>query len=538
VSTETAVITDTTLTGLGGRVGVKEFLAKLGFTEHPFQFTNADEEEHLQSYFVPPPYFISVWGDPDSPKSQVIFAPRGGGKTAQRRMIEFQSEGADVFVITYDRFERLNEVEIESLSVDYHLRNIIEKGLLGFLLEFHERGMQAPSFSAAEREQIDRLCDHYLSRITRLEALEALNSLKTLSAKAKQFLRAWSGPLNSLFSAALAAKGVPHPKISFAQPPAHHDSLEGPLKAHFELVRDLLLSVGFKSIYVLIDKVDETAETGNNAEASFNLVKPLLRDLELLQMRRVAFKFFLWDMLLARYQKYARPDRLEQFELSWSEADLNKMLSRRLGAFSNERVLDLSQLTNAELAKPLHFLVVLFAAGSPRDMIRICQEILAEQLQINPDSTNIELDAIVQGISKFCTRRASEVLSTQIYKDLVKVGRLDFTATYVANEVFKFELNSARNKIRQWVEAGAVEKVGELDSGGHPIYHYAVRDIRVAKAIVSQLHLWDFQRNKLRSCNRCKAVMIRDWDILLAPSQTCHNCGMEWSTELLQAAKE
>lgn len=516
-------------------MGLKEFLARLGFAEHPFQFTNADEEEHLQSYFVPPPYFISVWGDPDSPKSQVVFAPRGGGKSAQRRMIEYRSETSDVFAITYDRFETLNEKELESVSADYHLRNLIQKALLGFLLEFHDRHMQAPSFRRNERDQIAGLCHQYLSRITRLEALDSLNSLKTVSVKAKQFLRDWSGPLNAMFAAVLAAKGLPHAQLGLGGAATTETSLEGPLKTHLELVRDLILSIGYKSIYILIDKVDETAVTGNNAEASFNLVKPLLRDLELLQMRGVAFKFFLWDMLLPKYRRYARPDRLEQFELSWSESDLKKMLSRRLEAFSGKRVHDLSQLTNAELAQPLHFLVVLFAEGSPRDMIRICQEIVAEQLQINPDSTSIEIDAIAQGISKFCIRRASEILSPAIYRELVKVARLDFTATYVANEVFKFDVNSARNKIRQWTEAGAVEKVGELDSGGHPIYHYAVRDVRVAKAIASQLHLFEFIKNKLRSCSRCKAIMIRDWDILLAPTQTCHSCGQEWSIEQLQA---
>jgi hypothetical protein len=62
-------------------MGEKEFLAKLGFTANPFQFTNADEEDHLQSYFVPPPYFDSVWGDPSKPVTHVIFAPRGGGKS-------------------------------------------------------------------------------------------------------------------------------------------------------------------------------------------------------------------------------------------------------------------------------------------------------------------------------------------------------------------------------------------------------------------------------------------------------------------------
>jgi hypothetical protein len=288
--------------------------------------------------------------------------------------------------------------------------------------------------------------------------------------------------------------------------------VNGPQKAHFEFIRDMLLGIDFKAVYVLIDKVDETAETGNSAEASFNVVKPLIRDLELLQIKKTAFKFFLWDMLLPRYKAHARPDRLEQFELVWTEADLTKMLSRRLEAFSGDKVHELSQLTNGALAKP-------------RDMIRICQEILSEQLQLNPESAKIEVHAILQGIAKFSTKRAQELLSPQVYKELVKVGRLDFTASYVANEVFKFDVNSARNKIRQWTEAGAVQKVGELGSGGRPIFQYTVRDIRVGKAITSQLSLTEFMRGKLRNCTRCKATVIRDWD--LGSVQTCQSCGFE-----------
>jgi hypothetical protein len=103
----------------------KELLAKLGFHDNPFQFTNADEKDQLQSYFVPPPYFASVWGNPDSPQSHVIFAPRGGGKSAQRRMIEYKAQEAGVFAITYDRFEQLGATDLETLGIDYHLRNII-----------------------------------------------------------------------------------------------------------------------------------------------------------------------------------------------------------------------------------------------------------------------------------------------------------------------------------------------------------------------------------------------------------------------------
>jgi len=507
-------------------MGQKEFLARLNFTENPFQFTNADEEEQLQSYFVAPPYFASVWGDPDRPTSQVVFAPRGGGKSAQRRMIEYGAGREDVFAITYDRFERLGGITLESLGTEYHLRNMIELGLLGFLLECQFRRLAAPSFTAAEREQVEALCQHYLGKINRLEALNALKSLRTLSSKAKQFLCEWTGPINTLVSAALASQGLHGPALAApASPAASAEAIGGAAKAHFEAVVRLIKSIGFRSVYVLIDKVDETAETGNNAEASFLLVRPLLRDLELLQLGGVGFKFFLWDKIEPSYRIYARPDRLQQFGLSWSWREMNEMLSRRLSAFSGGKVTDLGQLTNAELAAPLQTTVILFASGSPRDMIRVCQEILSEQLQLDPNSERIGIDAIMKGISAFSERRAGELLPAQVLHELRKVGRADFTTNYVASEVFKIEANSARNKIVQWTQTGAVDKVGELHSGGRPVYQYALTDVRVARAIFRHLHLVAFLGDKVIACRHCGGLLIRDWDRQSA--HTCHSCGSE-----------
>lgn len=508
-------------------MGQKEFLAKLGFRDDPFQFTNADQEEHLQSYFVPPPYFSSVWGDPSAPQSHVVFAPRGGGKSAQRRMIEYKSEGSSIFAITYDRFEGLSGLELGNLGLEYHLKNIIRLGLLGFLLEYRARGIQALAFSRAERQQIEALCHHCVGKIDRLEALEALNSLRTLSSKAKQFLREWSGPLSSMVSSVLASQGAGQAKLDLGVPSAQPPP-ETPTKLHLEIVRDLLSSIGFTSTYVLVDKVDETPETGNSAEASFLLAKPLLRDLELLQMKGMGFKFFLWDNLEPYYRQYARPDRLQQFDLSWSDDDLNTMLSRRLAAFSDGRVKDLGQLTNSNLAKALQVTIVLFANGSPRDMVRACREIVSEQIQLGPDSDTIGVDALFQGISKFSTHRAQELVPPQIFRELLKVGRLDFTTNYVANDVFKIGVNSARNKIAQWIQAGSVEKVGELHSGGRPVYQYAVSDIRIAKAMHPHFDFADLIQTKVRRCSKCGAIMMRDWD--LRPNQSCHVCGTEKSS--------
>jgi len=513
----------------------KEFLARLGFSANPFQFTNADEEEHLQSYFIPPPYFASVWGDPQHPSSHVIFAPRGGGKSAQRRMIEYRAASENVFAVTYDRFEGLNGLDLQTVGIEFHLHNIISLLLLGFLLEYKSRGLMAPAFSGAERGQIEALCALYLGKINRLEALDALKSLRTLSSKARQVLREWSGPLSALVSAALASHGVHGAGVGLgAGGSKDREVLEGPSKIHLEMAVGFVRSIGFDSVYILVDKVDETPMTGNNAEDSFLLVKPLLRDLELMQLPGVGFKFFLWDKLQPYYREYARPDRLQQFELSWNEQDISKMLSRRLEAFSDGKIKDLGELTEARLANGLQFMVVLFSSGSPRDMIRICQAILSEQLQSDPESKKIGVLAIVDGISKFCQIRAKELLPAGVLRELIKVGRVDFTTNYVANDVFKIEVNSARNKILQWTQTGAVERVGELHTGGRPVHHYAVSDVRVGAAMLPQVDLMNFVSNKVHYCGKCRAVLLRDWD--LNPTQTCHQCGNENTASSAAAA--
>ena len=108
------------------------FLTQFGFTEDPFESTNADAEPYLAQYFVPPPYFPSVLGDTANPKSHVILAPRGGGKTAQRRMIEDRSaELQDFLCISYDKFEQPSGFRLEQATWAYHMNQVCRLILIG-----------------------------------------------------------------------------------------------------------------------------------------------------------------------------------------------------------------------------------------------------------------------------------------------------------------------------------------------------------------------------------------------------------------------
>ena len=303
-----------------------------------------------------------------------------------------------------------------------------------------------------------------------------------------------------------------------------HMNDEPPSKLHLEIVCEMLRSIGYRSVLVLVDKVDEAHVTGNSAEDSFSLVKPLLLDLELLQIAGIGFKFFLWDRLETYYQEFARPDRVQKFILSWNETEIKEMLSRRLSAFSSGRVKSLSGLTDAKLASPLQHFVALFAFGSPRDMIRICQEILSEQLRINPSSEQLGVRAIVDGILKFCKQKAQEIAGADTLRELRKIGRIDFTANFIANKIFKINTNSARTKISHWVEKGIVERVGSnRQPGSRPVHHYAISDIRVARAILGEVDFIEFYDSKLMYCVNCSKLLLRDFDLRKRHTQACPN---------------
>jgi hypothetical protein len=86
-----------------GTMSNDNLLHNLGFERDPFAKTNADEEELLESYFIEPPFFKAVHGDIDAPKSAVVYAPRGGGKTALKRRIELSSRSSLSFVLSIIR---------------------------------------------------------------------------------------------------------------------------------------------------------------------------------------------------------------------------------------------------------------------------------------------------------------------------------------------------------------------------------------------------------------------------------------------------
>lgn len=504
------------------------FHEQLGFTKaHPFSQTNADEEPFLESYFVPPPFFASVVGDPAHPAATVVLAPRGAGKSAQRRRLEIWCEQNGVLAVTYDRFEFSGGQKIGDVTLAYHLRNVITRFLLVYLSYLQEKPGLIESLDKRERRDLSLFVQTYLGELTGGQLQDLLREIKSLPERFKDFWRENVGVLESVVNIVLKRYGLD--AIDLPDLPQEQKKLSDTYKHQLEFLRDLAGKIGLGAIYVLVDKVDETERTGNNSDLSYRLIQPMLQDLDLLGLKGIGFKFFLWDAVLPLFQQDARPDRVAQHHINWTVLALKQVLSKRLAAFSEENITKFSELMSSELDFDVDFALALFANGSPRNLIRMCEKVLASQSDIDPDSTKISPEALDAGIRMFCEQLVVEQYGMDVVKDLQRVGRELFTINFLSNDVFKTtHENTSRNKVTGWLKSGLVKQIGEVSikESRRPLNFYYVADPAMVRTIHSSQSTDAVLANLWLPCNHCKCDNLLDPGLFPEDNDpVCSRCG-------------
>ena len=213
----------------------------------------------------------------------------------------------------------------------------------------------------------------FLFDINVAEFQAIIGGMRNWRGKTEDIVKCYGGQIMNLLSAIAARFDVG--KIELIK---GEDQINKPtVMAYFERLVALAGALGFDAVYILVDRVDETSITQNDANASFEFIQSLVLDLHVLETKSVAFKFFLWDQIRNRYlDAGARTDRIPLHVLNWNLKEMSTMLAERLKAYSDGRVSSLNDLLDGTLAYDIHSLVCILAAGSPRDMIRMCKAIV------------------------------------------------------------------------------------------------------------------------------------------------------------------
>lgn len=369
------------------------------------------------------------------------------------------------------------------------------------------------NFSKDEKKNLSILCHNYLGEVNGAKVSEVLNEIKSATEKIKKYWNENVGVLDSLLSFIL--KKYDLPELDLPEFKQEEKKLSQSYKFQLELLYELAQKVGFKSIYILIDKVDETHLTTNNSEATFKLIEPLIKDLETHSIKGYAFKYFLWDQIYDYLLESGRPDRISIHSLIWSRDRLLNMLSKRLNAFSKNKINRLQDLFEDPNGFSIDDAVTILAWHSPRNVIRICQELIAEQTLINSDVEKLDKRVLDRASLKISEKICQEIYGNDILNEIKKLDREIFSINYLATNIYKVSNNAVRSRTSAWVDSGFLFQAGgNRSSSKKPVNLYLIGNPRANRLVNSKKIATDWLSNDWFPCTHCDSDIILDLEYI------------------------
>jgi hypothetical protein len=501
-----------------------QLLTALDFSADPFSACNADKEKNLVSYFIEPPFYEAVLGSTLEPASSIVFAPRGGGKTALKCKIEFASRHLNIHCVTYNHFPSPAAGQSRG-SIEYHLSNIIPLVLMAILFDVDAKGKA--HLEPPEQRLLYFLCQHHLQHLHL-----GTNAIKSIKSFETKFIETWNvlrKPANLLAHVGSLCAGSVTEMTEFG-PLTEQAPKLGTLKEQLEFCVTVSRKFGRDAVYVLVDRVDETNFT-NTASSAYAFIASLVEEVSLLEMEGFAVKFFLGDMLQPFYSKNGRPDRIKYYNLEWSNHQLQQMLTARLRAHAAKKeITHLWQLLEEDQkSTKIDEIIVNLSSHSPRTVIRICKEIFDQQSNISCRHPFLSIEAIERGLDNFAVTYTRDHLTKDIRGDLRQFCRSTNQVTFTTKTLCASGLTRpmCERRIQQWEQRGIIERIGQRRHGTRPSKLYGFRDPLIARFACRHIGVLPFIRTKLRRCPDCGSLLIRDYD--QEPNADFHICDEERS---------
>lgn len=386
-------------------------LIALGLKENPFATSEAEQErDTLGKFFVDVNYYDQIKKN----QTQIIFAPRGGGKSTLRvlranEMAPIQSLST-AFAIEFTDFDRLySKLRTgEPLQPQDYVDEILRlgaKAIFSFLFEKERTQKRIKKFSISDQARLAKLLWTFSPTTMSLE-----NLFDNFAVLLPGTLLDWDEfctavqnfSLRALLSRNALEKNASAGALAFLVDSRREDHhwLPISLKERMDLLVGLIHSLGYQTLVVLLDRIDEISGTVNHPEVQTDLLVPLLAHLPIMEAPDVCFKLFIpsntRDVLMSRPE--IRRDRLHDLEISveWSNRLLRKLLERRLKSLAGITELDeicgdkpdVWPTSEKSLGEIITDEMVELAQGSPRRLI-LAGQMLLEAYSLHPNRGKI-----------------------------------------------------------------------------------------------------------------------------------------------------
>ncbi|WP_140486247.1 ATP-binding protein [Flavobacterium sp. GSA192] len=400
---------------------MNELYQSLGLKNNLFsKFSAEEEEEYLNDIYVQPKYFNSLYSNLKGASSRFIIGSRGSGKTALILQLKKSLEENNVYTFLLDNFENIPNKDNER----HFILEIIQGITSDFSLTLSKNPKLLKNLDKFEKEKLSFIIQEFFKTLSKREYLERNDKIKRFKTK-NAFLEFFNSylnkPVNLLVSGGIeiisdtVAKSlglpkvqndefyknyipdfktkIPEKKISFDN--YDYNSLKNILIDLSKIIR----KVGYHSVVIMIDKIDENRNLRGSINDVCNFIEEILKDTNLLMQSDFGVVFSIWDevrnVLASRGVRF---DKFRPIDVTWTSDEIIEIINKRIGFFSDKtnNIQDLLVDSNEKDG------IIKLANNSPRDLFHLFANIYDEQSVIDSNSTYFSREAINSGKLKFC----------------------------------------------------------------------------------------------------------------------------------------
>lgn len=390
----------------------QRWLTDLEFAIDPFAYLSGAQDPNILRYYYRIPNFYDIVGDTTKLTPIFVFGAAGSGKSSLRNAVAQMCRHIPVLPVVYRILDSLVKINLErTIQRSDHVALII---IETFSTLIHE----------LEKDQ---------------------ERAKMANRESTRFLR------NFIWNYAAKYVTMPpqrHRIFTLLNPDdAEPRELSGNTDER-ELLGNLCAAIcevfNYQAIYFLVDP--DPISPPVPTDTLWTIIKPLLDSSSLLDLAhfKATFKFFLDDSLMDRSLviEWIALNRTKMlYTLTWTSITLRHLLRERLRLSSNKRPPHVS-LGEISEANDLDDIVVSISAGSPRQLIAVCNRLLLAHLSQPYDSnrkliTRIEIDQVLKEQKRGPSRiEAVQILDGTRNLDPVTLQRLIWQGE---NELVEFK---------------------------------------------------------------------------------------------------
>ena len=350
---------------------LRAWLEWAGFRFDPFGPLDAAADPHLSEYLVGHEAFVRVWGDWPS----WVFAPPGGGKTALRvRTAQACWVGQETnhpFPIPY--IPPFLSWRHASPSLDDHLNALARAGAITLFLALAHRPHWLFRLDEKARQVVRNVLDWNLPG--------PLGGYLDLCRQSRSLL-----PLHEALDSTFALPDPPDSATLLRWCDVLDAAPDGTARpsptARWSMLCELLLgTLGFRSIYILLDGLDAAPETIADAQAVVECLAPLAPLVSDWAERQVFVKGFLpleaQALLADRFPSLVTPSHTAL--LRWKRALLAEVIRRRVYVAS-EGAFDSLDAVASPALRDVEAILAKAVLPLPREVLVLTRRVLEEHV--------------------------------------------------------------------------------------------------------------------------------------------------------------